>query len=374
MGVEEDRATGAPKRWDGVTDQGKLVEQIHQYAANVEPLPLYDVHVTDRRSDTAFVLVRIVEGDKTPYYVQNDANIWVRTGNISNPIDIASPDAQELLFGKREKARLARENYLGRAQSVWEAALRRADRERNVLIVRERTKRERDMTDLDVPSLYYQKPLGTECSLCTAFIQPFFPRHAFTTPSELKFRLKEIAVQRTHWQRGFPALDSEPVPDGVMKFEWAHHSGRIYCEQLNAGGLVCRTLNVRRVSREHGTYIYIAHVASILFSTLKVAGNLYRLFGYQGSLIGKLALADVEGVTARPIVPTGRMYLGDPRRCLKPEYEWDLELDTSALNNDKNFQSFWTEKVKEVYWSLGYEAVSDDLLKAFLKQEGWLAE
>lgn len=103
IGVEEDRKSGIPVSWTGVVKDAKQIEKIHQAASNVEPIPSYEVHATDEVDGKCFVLIRINEGDKTPYYVQNDFNIWVRTGNISNPIGIASPDGLELLFGKEKR-------------------------------------------------------------------------------------------------------------------------------------------------------------------------------------------------------------------------------------------------------------------------------
>ena len=97
IGVEEDKKSSKPATWKGVKNSGKLVDRIHQYASSVEPIPSYEVHVTNEKRGNVFILIRIFEGDRTPYYVQNDSNLWVRTGNIRNPIDIASPDYTEIL-------------------------------------------------------------------------------------------------------------------------------------------------------------------------------------------------------------------------------------------------------------------------------------
>ncbi len=117
---------------------------MHQFAANVEPIPDYDVAVTNESNGKVFLLIRIFEGDSTPYYVQNDSNIWVRTGNITNPVDIASPEALSLLFGKREKASRARSVFIEKADDVYEAALQRAERERLTLIAAEKEREQQE--------------------------------------------------------------------------------------------------------------------------------------------------------------------------------------------------------------------------------------
>lgn len=92
IGVEEDPKTGRPIACNGVVYDAKIVDRIHQFASNVDPIPNYQLETTNAGPNgNVFILVRIFEGDRTPYYVQNDANLWIRTGNVSTPINIASP-------------------------------------------------------------------------------------------------------------------------------------------------------------------------------------------------------------------------------------------------------------------------------------------
>ena len=67
IGVEEDTKTGIPIKWEGVKNEGKLIDRVHQFAANVEPLPNYEVATTNEVGGKVFLLVRIFEGDVTPY-------------------------------------------------------------------------------------------------------------------------------------------------------------------------------------------------------------------------------------------------------------------------------------------------------------------
>src|ERR1700678_2920897 len=75
IGVEEDRQTGLPKRYEGIDNSGKQIERIHQFASNVRPLPSYDVQATDEVNGKAFLLVRISEGDVPPYTRRNDPTV-----------------------------------------------------------------------------------------------------------------------------------------------------------------------------------------------------------------------------------------------------------------------------------------------------------
>lgn len=69
IGVEEDKTTGIPKAWAGIDAKAQSIETIHQWASNVTPIPRYEVHATDIQKGKFFILIRILEGDRTPYYV-----------------------------------------------------------------------------------------------------------------------------------------------------------------------------------------------------------------------------------------------------------------------------------------------------------------
>lgn len=362
IGVEEEEKTGIPKAWEGVKNEGKLIDRIHQFAANVEPLPLYEVHVTDEKNGKIFLLVRIFEGDRTPYYVQNDANLWVRTGNISNSIDIASPDAAELLFGKKEKAKVAREVWIKRTHEVYQVSLVRAEEERKRMITSQKEELK-----------YYQKVLGFDSALCTIIVQPFHPAKALITPQEIKSSLGKITVQSRSLNE-FPPLDMGPIPDGLLKFEWGHCNGYIKCSQIYANGLVYNLSDVLWINEVGNKIIWISHIVQNLFIVLKAASNFYRLAGYQGGLVGILSLENTKSSLLKRLSPTGWSRYGEDKQSLLPTYRWDFELDTVLLNHNKNFQDFYINKIKDIYWSLGYEPDGDDFYRAYLKEQGWLIE
>jgi predicted HTH transcriptional regulator len=53
LGVEEDK-TGRPAKWEGVPNEGKLVDQIYQQAANVKPYPNCYVYRTTEKNGLVF--------------------------------------------------------------------------------------------------------------------------------------------------------------------------------------------------------------------------------------------------------------------------------------------------------------------------------
>lgn len=309
IGVEEDKKTGIPVAWNGVDNDAKRIERIYQWAGDVEPHPLYKVHATNEENGKIFILVRIYEGDRTPYYVQNNANIWIRTGNVGNPIDTSSPDWTELLFGKKEKAQIARSNYLNRAREVYESALSRAEQERVRLTKTEQEQYNEQNKNIPlsqrVPfqSRYYSHKLGSQAAMCTFVLQPFFPARALTEPREIQRRLNELNHPVSYYNLW---NNTEPIPEGILSFEWNKQTGLISCKQIYATGLLYHSEDVLNVQAGESRISTLAIFAR-LFMSFKYVTNFYRLFGYQGGLHGSLTLKGVKEAIVYPLERENRM-------------------------------------------------------------------
>lgn len=319
---------------------------------------------------------------------QNDGNIWVRTGNISNSIGIASPESAELLFGRKEKADLARLIYFKRAQEVYEAALKEADMDRKRKITEEHDEYKRKEAsgalDLDAfaggggfKSRIFNMNLGTNVIMCTMAIQPFYPKGALIKPQDIKSQTQQIRDGAGNFPGFyFPDLNVRAIPEGVLRFDWGENDGALECHQLYSTGLVYLAIDVLRHNRETDTkQIYLSMIVNYLFQLFKVASNIYRLAGFQGGLKGSI---DMKGAGGIPLVRTlhqnFRGWQNDHIPALLPDYHFELDTDTSVLSDDKKFQEYFINLVKEIYWAFGYPDLNDAEIIAFLKDHKWLIE
>ena len=375
VGVEEDSKTGVPLKWEGITNQGKLIDRVHQYAANVEPIPDYDVCVTNESSGKVFLLIRIFEGDSTPYYVQNDSNIYVRTGNITKLVDIASPEAQSLLFGKREQASRARNVFIERAEEVYDAALSRAERERVTFIAAEKERQKREAQALGSVrnttsrSRYYQAELGTQAAMCAVVLQPYYPHKAFIQPLQLKQSIDEIRVHN-RGDRSFPSLRQETIPDGVLSFSWGQDNGLIECEQIYGHGLIYNAQDIVWIGEDSGKKMWLSQLARHLLMTLLAAGKYYKLIGYQGIVVGYMEIHNVEDVVVRRIIPQGwSPGLDTRKKCLLDTYKWDLNTETTVLNDAQALRQYFKRVIDDLYVAFDYVPPEEAILDAFLKEE-----
>lgn len=384
VGVEED-AKGLPVKWEGIKNEGKLIDRVHQFASNVDPIPDYETCVTDEKNGKIFLLIRIFEGDQTPYYVQNyvqnDSNIWVRTGSISKPIDIASPKTLEMLFGKREQAQLARSIFINRAYEVYAAGLKRAELERKELIARKQEEFliEKKRQGVENPNLANFRPmvtrsaLGSNVAMCTVILQPYYPRRAFANPLELKESVQQFRAAGRYYG-DFPSLNIETIPEGILNFSWRQDNGLIECQQIYGHGLVFNSVDVLRVNENKVKQLWLSSLGRLLFISLLASRNFYKHFGYQGGMIGYLLLDGVENVLINRIIPSGWHSFPNHGKCLLNKYRLDIETETTTLNNPIALQDFFLSKMDEIYIGFNMAPPRKDLMEAFLKEEGWLVE
>jgi hypothetical protein len=377
FGVVEDRSSGLPKTYEGVKDSAKLVQQIHQQAVNISPEPNYEVHATNENKGKAFVLVKILEGSIPPYYIKNDPNIWTRTGDIANPIDLASPNAVRLMFEKKKEAKLAQQNNLNFAREVFDSALQKMEAERRAEVVNEKRefekrRQEQGGDSIEFAPMVYQARLGTQASECVIAIQPYFPKKALLKPEELKDRITDYRANGRSWGE-FPNLNAFTIPNGILNYRWSRSDGQYSCSQILSNGLVHDIEDIRREDNNAGTkQLSLVFLAARLFLVMRCASNIYRLAGFQAKLVLSIALDNVQGLTIRPIEGDGRMLFSDNNEVLMPNYSWEFECDTRSLFDDESFLALYMKVLQEIYWSLGENTFSGHRVKYLIRQNNWM--
>lgn len=94
-------------------------------------------------------------------------------------------------------------------------------------------------------------------------------------------------------------------------------------------------------------------------------------FGYQGTLIGKVSIDNIEGVIINPIIE--RMF-PDNKTSVFAHRTWPLRLDTRILSESEKLQEYVTELVRDIHWSFGYKDVSRQITMKYLFEKGYLKE
>jgi hypothetical protein len=357
IGVGED-SKGLPTTYDGVPNDGKLIDQIHQFAANVTPLPTYTVRATDEQNGNVFILIRIDEGAAAPYTTLSDPTVWIRTGNISTP---ASREELLRLANKKRDAETARNANLAFADQYFNARVEEAEQELKQL---------RQAGEENV----YQHPLGTgpHSAILTIALQPYYPTTPLTTPQDLSHRLHEY-VGRGYAYTVLSQGDHDTMPGGVAVYEWSKNTGAMRGEQLYANGLNNLTLDILDSDQRAGTRkIQITYIAIHLYRRLKLIQNYYKMTGYSGLIAGNISLAGGVGAETVSIQSAGHVFFPQNGKVRLELYEWPFEFDTNTLNNDMELQKVFKRIIRDISWSLGCHDIPNAIIENLLKVNGWL--
>jgi len=361
--VEENSNTGKPEKWEGITYEGKIEDRVHQYASNVEPIPNYELHVTNELNGKVFLIIRIYEGDESPYYVQNDPNIYVRTGNITKLIDLASPKQAEILFARREGAKLSRVLCQNQVKEVYDAVVRREEKDRLRKIAEEKIEFEKEEKNRkategfsyqrrEFSSTYGSGPLGTKSSMFSILLQPYNPDKGLINLSALENSINDIRVKSWGWE--FPHYDQERMPNGIFNFHW-RKGGFIENEQLYSNGTLYYAVDVLRPDNNYNLCLWMSFMASSLWLVLIGGNKFYKKIGYQGSVLGNITLEAQDNYRIVPVQPDGWHTFWDERKAsLLPKYTWEISTDTTVLNDPKSLQEYYLNLLKDFYWSFGY--------------------
>jgi hypothetical protein len=350
-------SSGVPISCNGVINDNKLLDQIHQYATLIQPIPAYQACITDEKNGRVFALIRIFEGDNTPYFIHNDSNIWIRTGNISNPIDHASPDALELLYMKREKAEKLRNIQLDRKSEIVNAAIARQEKQRVLAI---------SSTDETEQSHINQNEVGSNISLCEISFQPFYPKKSLINPFEIKNSLSTLR-SRFH-NSEFPNISRlETMPYGVLSFYWSNVTGSLQIDQVFGSGLISNSRDISRIDENGNKSILLTLAAIFIYSTLLFGVKYYSYIGYHGNIVGYIKLVKTKGAAILPILPEGWHYNFYTHTGLLDEYVWDITTDTAEISDDNRLRRMFQEILDGIYMSFDYSPPGEKLFNAFLK-------
>lgn len=354
IGVDEDSETGEPKNWEGIKKEGKLIDQVYQHASNVVPYPTIKARFTNVKNKKAFLLVKILEGGTPPYHTVSDPTIRTRTGNISTPLDTARQQDLDKLYTKKEKSGEIREQNIGKAITIYEASLDRADDEREQEI------KERPEEKI------YDKPFLPHASVLSVTIQPFYPETAIAERHELKSRMEEYRVTRVN--SDFPHLSSEQCPGGISLFSWNRMSGLFESQLVLNNGLVFSAVDIQR-PYEGVPAASMNEIASIIARQLKVSSNLYRVFGYTGVVCGEIKLSNLKGVRIYDLKPEGYQSWFDDGQITKiSDYSWPIEdIDTNLLDDKKTFYQEWKKIMQAIFWDLGMPVPSEEKFKDYFE-------
>ena len=119
IGVEADKTTNKVTSIPGIPKRGGLEEQIIQSAiTGIYPAVLPEVIILDvpTNPNHVVVVVRVEESMQAPHAIQNSTRVYIRTGSVTQPYELAEIDRIEYLLKRREDSQIVVQQILERIE------------------------------------------------------------------------------------------------------------------------------------------------------------------------------------------------------------------------------------------------------------------
>ena len=248
IGVETDKTKnevifpiqGTPKK-------PGIEEQIQQSAlTGIYPAVIPDVKIVDvPKNGNIVIVVRIDESVQAPHAIQNSTRIYIRTGSITQPYELAQIDRIEYMLKRREDSQAFTQQILNR--------------------IEDRTKRVG--CTQDVPSI-------------TVIVRPVFPYRPVISTSDI-YNLPE-------WSNWSPR---QRVTSGVY-----YLSGVYKYYELNEYGIVYHKASLSCSDAQEIEYGEFVRGITLL---IEFAAELYKQCEYLGNIEIEVVLQQVFGIKLR---------------------------------------------------------------------------
>jgi len=373
-GVTEDRSTGRPIKADGITN-GRHDEFVDQVIGNISPIPAYEFHQTNEVNGKVFVLIRVFEGNETPYYPHNDNNIWIRTGSIKKPVDIASPEAAELLFKKSARAEMVRIMNQDRVTFNYQSFLKNAEKQRIREIETEkenyRIKKQR-LEDGDkmqpFKSEILQHEVGAGTGMLTIILQPYYPHGDLIRSLEIEPIIQSSEAANNGYSFPNRSIMWDSIREGMISFDWNKGDGKIICQQVFANGLIYSNDDIIRPNPQSGIMeTTLGFFSSEFYITLRGAKNILQKLGYQGSLIGRISVNGIRECIVHPIIQS---FFKETRKSVFDSLSWEINTDTRVINDEETLRDYVVQMSRDIHWSFGYKDLQKQISADHLSKNG----
>lgn len=301
-------------------------------------LPITTVVASDI-PEHVFLVIEVEESSQAPHAIENSQKVYVRTGDATNPYDLAKVDLILDLVKRRTDPLQLRDRLLADARG-------RAKDERN----------------LGLPRM--------EISVC-----PTFPRTALSTPADANTFLQQIQfIQRPTMTFLLPHNSLRRVPDGAASVSLHGDTKTRRYVELNKYGLlyVSRPFGRRPWAHAQDAILQLAF-GDLLHTLMQTTACAMRFYSekFRGDLLMDVSLMSVANQIMRfrdAIPPFLDLGNGDDFRCHSDSVLASRIVSTEDLNRRQS--EIVTDILGELTWSFwqGNGEHPIGALRAFVEQ------
>lgn len=364
VGVNEDKTTKLPDKWDGIDDKGTLSETINQIIANVTPIPTCRFAIVPHKAKgKAFVVLVVEEGVSAPYFTVHKPIVYVRTGDVSTPI--AQSDRASLLeLSERGKIADAKiQSSLDLTNEIFDERYKRARDSARVEQEQNRTPSAYPLSAIEqsVNTDYLTDMWGYTSPLVISSITPI-------NPSELTDQKTMYDQQHSfRYDKGHhlvPPMNTplDPVRYGIATrndYAFDIANKRVRYMYVSKNGLIQIRRELNETDHKHNIELHnLFSALHTVVNTLRYASTYYAHFSYSGSLRLLVELTNLD----KEILLVGSTVGMSNDNIVEIDltsYDWTMEFSTHDLNTEK-IKEILTELFTNIYLDLGFRNLPSD--------------
>ncbi|MEW6029588.1 MAG: helix-turn-helix domain-containing protein [Chloroflexota bacterium] len=354
IGIEEneDRKPILPIK--GILFQRGLSEKVTSIIlSNITPPVFPEIQICKNEvGDKAVIVIRIPQSHETPHAISSNTRVYLRTGDINKPEELATISQIDWLTSNRQKSVSLRETLYQQAEKRYQAFYTR--------VMNELTSRGNSVQ-------------ATNTGLLTLSACPTYPHKEYRTPASLSKIFEKISVRDYFGtSRVFPPADSingTIVQNGIVFLSHVDSGRRVFYTEIDSQGLYFYRQPVRRelinqggVQREilNGGEI-VARIDEFLNATRKF----YFEIGYWGYLDIKIALTEIQeyGLSLGWLNST----FFDSPIGFCPDNEVVYRNTILVSNSDTEKERLLFEGAQKLFWAFGLNLLQD-YLEVFYKK------
>ena len=351
IGVEEDKENKPIVPVEGIAFKRGLSERVISIIlANLTPPVFPEIQVcTNETGEKALVVIRIPQSHQTPHAISNNTKVYLRTGDINNPEELATIDDVNWLNDHRSKSVDLRETLYQQAEMRYKAFYNRV---------------------LTLLTAQGERIQETTSGIFTISTCPTYPHTVYRNPSQLSGIHEKIRIHDYFGTSGFfPPEDRLArgmvtlVQDGVVFVRYTNQAECVLYTAVNSQGLYFFRQSIRQspASEENPSRDLLSggEIVARIDEFLDTAENLYRVFGYWGYIDIEISLTKIH--ESGLFLDWLKSFFYDPLIGFSPDDEVVYTRTVLAGDLMSEKEQILFEAIQKLFWTFNIDFVKSYL-------------
>ena len=272
IGIEETIENVPVKEIKGIPFERGLEERVFNIIiSNIVPMFSPEVNVCkNEKGDKAIVIIRIPQSLNSPHAIESNTKVYIRTGNVNTPEELAKIDRVDWLKDQRKKSIVLKNDLLNQSSSRYDSLCNRVIQKYQI-----------------EGKNFQNKTKG----ILTVSSCPTYPSSTMRNPSELRKIIELIKVKDLY--RSFSEFPYRDIfsdegngllaQDSVI-FINTIGENRIFHTEVNSFGLVFYRQALKRIQGEYNQreLLYLSELIARIDVFISFVARFFKEVGYWG--------------------------------------------------------------------------------------------